>query len=239
MYTAPGSLTNTPQTGSTSAPITYDSYIMKTGIALAVLVAAAAVGVFMLPVTGAMGIIVSSVAALIVVITSAFRLRKGKPTTATTTVLYAVLQGYAMGGVSHIASAGEYGVVGSAIVGTFIVAALCMVAYKSPLVRVTSKFRKVAYISLFAVFILYLVNFVTSFFVAGGIGLHSGPWSMVVSIVVIIIASLNMVVHYDDVNKSVQNKEPDNWVGWGHALNFLILFVWLYLEILRLLSSRQ
>lgn len=57
----------------------------------------------MLPVTGAMGIIVSSVAALIVVITSAFRLRKGKPTTAATAVLYAVLQAtpWAVCHISH------------------------------------------------------------------------------------------------------------------------------------------
>lgn len=238
MHTAPNYPASTQLQGDT-APFTYDSYISKTGVALAIMMLSGAAGILALPVTGGWGILAPSIAAFIVAIVAQIRSSRGTPVAAASALGYSALQGFALGGLSALLTGTNLSVVASAVAGTFIVAGLCLAAYKMPGVRVTPKFRKVAAIALFAVFILYLVNIVASFFVDGGIGLHSGPWSVVVSIVVIVIASLNMVVHFDDVNEDVARQAPDKVVGWGHTLDFAVLFVWLYLEILRLLANRD
>jgi uncharacterized YccA/Bax inhibitor family protein len=159
--------------------------------------------------------------------------------TAATSVIYAALEGLALGGISKLFESAFHGIVVQAITGTVMVAGGVLIVYKTGAVRVTPKFTKIVFAATLGAVGLMLVNLVASFFHPGGLGLRDGQGSPALaigfSLLVIVIAAANLIVDFDMIEQSVR-RGVDERVGWYLSWGVLVTLVWLYLEILRLLS---
>jgi uncharacterized YccA/Bax inhibitor family protein len=157
---------------------------------------------------------------------------------AATAVGYAVLEGLALGAISELFNRQWPGIVVQAITGTVMVAGGVLVVYKTGAVRVTPKFIKIVFAATLGVFGLMLVNLVASIFTPGGLGLRDANNPVIAigfSLLCIVIAASNLILDFDMIEQSVR-RGVDEKVGWYLSWGLLVTLVWLYLEILRLLS---
>ena len=149
---------------------------------------------------------------------------------------YAGMEGVFLGGISKLFDARYNGIVVQAIVGTLGVAAVTLFLYRSGKVRVTPQFTKMVIGATAGYMVLLLVNLVVSFFHSGGLGLFQGGLlSIGLSAFAIGLASMNLVLDFDFIDKGVQQGLPEKY-GWLAAFGLVVTLVWLYIEILRLLS---
>ncbi len=214
-------------------PMTIDDVVTKTGITLAVLVAAAAAtwisGLVWLALPAAL---VGFVLAMVVI----FKKTVSPPLILT----YAGAQGVFLGGISAIFNA-QFGnrIVLNAVVGTAAVFGGMLVVYKTGAVRVTPRFQKWMMGALIGVVGLMLVNLVASFFTEGGLGLRDGgPTAIIFSLVCIGVAAFSFLMDFDAADKAIRAGAPEKF-AWYTAFGLTVTLVWLYLEMLRLLSYFQ
>ncbi len=86
---------------------------------------------------------------------------------------------------------------------------------------------------------IYLINFVMSFFGSGIPYIHeSGTFGILFSLFVVVIAALNLVLDFDFIENGVEQKAP-KYMEWYAAFGLLVTLIWLYLEILRLLAKMR
>ena len=157
---------------------------------------------------------------------------------AATAVGYAVLEGLALGAISELFNRQWPGIVVQAITGTVMVAGGVLVVYKTGAVRVTPRFVKIVFAATLGVFGLMLVNLIASIFTPDGLGLRSANNPVIAigfSLLCIVIAASNLILDFDMIEQSVR-RGVDEKVGWYLSWGLLVTLVWLYLEILRLLS---
>ncbi|HET6209312.1 MAG TPA: Bax inhibitor-1/YccA family protein [Jatrophihabitans sp.] len=157
---------------------------------------------------------------------------------AATAVGYAVLQGLALGAISELFNRQWPGIVVQAVTGTVMVAGGVLVVYKTGAVRVTPKFIKIVFAATLGVLGLMLVNLVAGLFTPGGLGLRDANNPVIAigfSLLCIVIAASNLILDFDMIEQSVR-RGVDEKVGWYLSWGLLVTLVWLYLEILRLLS---
>jgi uncharacterized YccA/Bax inhibitor family protein len=132
--------------------------------------------------------------------------------------------------------------IGQAILGTIGVFAGMLVVYKTGAIRVTPKFTRMLVAGLFGVLVLMIGNLVLGMFGVGGgegLGLRSGgPLAIVFSLVCIGIAAFSFLIDFDAADQMIRAGAPEK-AAWGIALGLTVTLVWLYLEILRLLSYFQ
>lgn len=148
---------------------------------------------------------------------------------------YAAVEGVFLGGISQYFNAAYPGIVVQAVAGTAGVTAVMLGLYRSGKIRVTPQFTKMVVGATIGFFLLIMVNFVASFFTAGGLGLREGPLGIVVGLVAIGLASLNLVLDFDLVERGARQGVPERY-GWFAAFGIMVTLVWLYIEILRLLA---
>jgi uncharacterized YccA/Bax inhibitor family protein len=148
---------------------------------------------------------------------------------------YAAVEGVFLGGISQAFNDAYPGIVVQAVVGTAGVTAVMLALYKSGRIRVTPKFTKMVVGATLGFFALILVNLVASIFVDGGLGLRQGPLGIVVGIAAIGLAALNLVLDFDMVEQGARQGLPTRY-GWFAAFAIMVTLVWLYVEMLRLLS---
>jgi uncharacterized YccA/Bax inhibitor family protein len=217
---------------ATERPLTVDDVVTKTaitgGIALAAGILTALSGMYWLALPA---FIVGLVVSLIVIF---------KQTSNPALVItYSVAMGVALGAITGAleASSNQYAGIGfQAVVGTFGVFFGMLVVYKTGAVKVTPRFTKVLIGAMFGVIGLMLVNFIVSFFSTGGIGIRSGgPLAIIFSIVVIGIAAFSLLLDFDMADRAIRAGAPAK-TSWYIAFGLMTTLVWLYLEILRLLS---
>ena len=155
-------------------------------------------------------------------------------------VLYAAIEGVFIGMISKVFESVYTGIVAQAVVATFVAAGITLAAYKFFNIRVTAKFTKIVFISTAAFAGLMLVNFIFSL-VTGSGGLRSGitgpvsGLSILVSAVAIVLAVLNLVLDFDYVERGIEMGAPAN-ESWRAAFGLTVTMVWLYIEMLRLIS---
>lgn len=117
-----------------------------------------------------------------------------------------------------------------------------LVVYKTGAIRVTPKFTRMLVGALFGVLALMIGNLVLSLFGVGGgegLGLRSGgTLSIIFSLVCIGIAAFSFLIDFDAADQLIRAGAPEK-AAWGIALGLTVTLVWLYLEILRLLSYFQ
>lgn len=157
-----------------------------------------------------------------------------------TAPMYAVLQGLFIGGVSAFFEARHPGIVIQAVGLTFGTLGALLMAYRSGLVRATENFKLGVVAATGGIFLVYLVNIGMRLFGFDGFGFihESGTVGILFSLFVVVIAALNLVLDFDTVEQGVEGGAP-KYMEWYAAFSLLVTLVWLYLEILRLLSKLQ
>ena len=153
--------------------------------------------------------------------------------------VYAVCEGLALGGISASFEASYPGIVTQAVAGTFAALFSMLILYRAKVIRCTDKFRSVIFISTLSVAAIYLVDFIGHFF---NYSIPMINTSSIVgigfSIIVILIAALNLIIDFDFIERGAQNMLPKDFEWYG-AFGLMVTLVWLYLEILRLLAKLQ
>jgi uncharacterized YccA/Bax inhibitor family protein len=156
-----------------------------------------------------------------------------------TAPIYAVLEGLLLGGISSIYNARWAGLPLQAVGLTFGVFLAMLIAYRLGVVRATDKFRMGVVAATGGIAVMYLLSFVLGFF---GVQLNflrdSSPLSIGISLVIVVVAALNLVLDFDFIERGVEFRAP-KFMEWYGAFGLLVTLVWLYLEILRLLSKLQ
>ena len=227
-YTAPP-----PYTRSTVRYMTMDDVVTKTGISFLVTVLAAAATWALLPMSTALGLALpAALVGFIVAMVISFR-QIANPAA---TLAYAALEGVFLGAISEVFNARFPGVVTQAVIGTFGVFVGMLVVYKTGAIRVTPKFTRWVVGALFGALALILVNLIASFWIPGGLGLRSGgPVAIIFSLIVIGVAAMSLLVDFAMADEAIRRGVPAKF-AWYIAFGLIVTVVWLYLEILRLLS---
>jgi uncharacterized YccA/Bax inhibitor family protein len=154
--------------------------------------------------------------------------------------LYALLEGLFVGGVSAMFEASFPGIVMQAVMLTMGVLASLLLAYKSGLIKATENFKLGVVAATGGIALLYLVNIGMRMFGLEGFGfIHDSGWmGIAFSGFVVVIAALNLVLDFDFIESGVEAGAP-KYMEWYGAFGLVVTLVWLYLEILRLLSKLQ
>lgn len=150
--------------------------------------------------------------------------------------LYAALEGFFVGSITAIYAAAYTGIVLNAVSATICVMLLMLMLYRSGLIKVTQKFRSGVMMATGAVLLIYVLNIVLSMFGINMPFLHEGGMIGIgISLVIIGIASMNLLLDFDLFEKGEEYGAP-KYMEWFAGMALLITLVWLYIEILRLLS---
>jgi uncharacterized YccA/Bax inhibitor family protein len=154
-----------------------------------------------------------------------------------TAPIYALLEGLALGGISAIFELRFPGIAIQAVSLTFGTLAVLLLVYRSGVIPVTENFKLGVVAATGGIALFYLATIVLGFF-----GVHfttingSGPIGIGFSIFVVIIASLNLVLDFDFIENAVRAGAP-KYMEWYAAFGLMVTLIWLYFEILRLLSK--
>jgi uncharacterized YccA/Bax inhibitor family protein len=209
--------------------MTVDDVVNRTGLLLAVAFATGAVtwaldlGALVFP---------AAIAGLVLGLVISFK----QVTNPGVILAYAAVEGVFLGGISQYFDARYPGIVIQAVVGTAAVTGGVLALYKSGRVKVTPQFTKMVVGATIGFFVLIMVNLVAGFFVSGGLGLRQGPLGIVFGIFAIGLASMNLILDFDLVERGARQGLPRNY-GWFAAFAIMVTLVWLYIEILRLLAN--
>ncbi|ATY14714.1 hypothetical protein CU254_33090 [Amycolatopsis sp. AA4] len=235
------------QTGTASAdrPMTVDDVVIKTGMSLGV---ALVVGVLTAiwaqsqlvrdslgrlapsgPLLGALigGLVVGLVVSLVIIF-------KHKPS-GPLTLVYSGAEGLFLGALSGLFEVFLPGIALQALIGTAGVFVAMLVVYKTGAVKVTPKLTKWIVGAVAGAAILMLVNLITAVFFGFNPLRDGGPIAIVFSLVVIGIAAFSFLLDFDQADQMIRAGMPSKW-AWYAAFGLMTTLVWLYLEILRLLS---
>ena len=150
---------------------------------------------------------------------------------------YAAAQGLALGGISAFYEQQLHGIVFQAIGLTFGVLVVMLLAYRSGLIKVTDRFRMIVVAATGGIALLYFASIVLSFFGVTVPFIHQGgTFGIVFSLVVVGIAAANLALDFDFIQRGVEHGAP-KLMEWYAAFGVMVTLIWLYLEILRLLSK--
>ena len=156
-----------------------------------------------------------------------------------TTPAYAALEGLALGGISAAFESRYPGIASQAVFLTFGTLGSLLLAYRSGVIRATENFKLGVFAATGGIALVYLVGFVMSFFGAGIPLIHeSGLVGIGFSLIVVVVAALNLVLDFDFIEQGAERGAP-KYMEWYGAFGLLVTLIWLYLEMLRLLSKLQ
>ena len=156
-----------------------------------------------------------------------------------TVPIYAILEGALLGGISFMYNSLYDGIVTNAIFLTVGILLALLTAYRSGIIKPTENFKLGIFAATGGIALVYFVNFIMGFF-GSSMGImqidNASPLSIGFSIVVVIIAALNLVLDFDFIEEGAENGAP-KYMEWYGAFGLLVTLIWLYLEILRLLAK--
>jgi uncharacterized YccA/Bax inhibitor family protein len=156
-----------------------------------------------------------------------------------TAPLYAACEGLFLGGISALFDKLHPGIAIQAIGLTATTLFALLLAYRSGLVKATENFRLGVTAATGAIMLMYLVSFVLRMFGVPMPFLHdSGLLSIGISMVIVVVAALNLVLDFDFIEQGQANGAPKH-MEWYAAFGLLVTLVWLYIETLRLLAKLQ
>ena len=151
--------------------------------------------------------------------------------------IYAVLEGLALGAISAVMEFKFPGLVMQAAGLTFLTLFAMLFLYRTGIIKVTNKFRMGVFAATGGIMLLYLIGFILSLFGVQVAFLHgNGMLSIGISVLVCGIAALNLELDFDMIYQGAENRMP-KFMEWYSAFALMVTLVWLYLEILRLLSK--
>lgn len=177
------------------------------------------------------------IAGLIVALITVFK-KEHAPITAP---LYAGIEGILLGIISASFEKAFDGIVFQAIGLTFGIFFTLLLLYKTRVIKASENFKLGIAAATGGVFLLYAVNFIMSFFGSGIAVLdpmNSSLMSIGISLVIVVIASLNLVVDFDFIEEGAEQGVP-KYMEWYAAFGLMVTLIWLYLEILKLLAKTR
>lgn len=150
---------------------------------------------------------------------------------------YAVAEGLFLGAISAMYNHIYNGIVFQAACLTFGTLLAMLIAYRAGWIRATQKFRAGVFAATGGICLVYLVSIVLNLFGASFPYIHgAGPIGIGFSLFVVVIAALNLVLDFDFIEQGAAHGAP-KYMEWYGAFGLLVTLVWLYIEILRLLSK--
>ena len=216
-----------------SERMTLDGAVNKTGILLALCFSGAFIG-WNIPGLVFPALIIGFILAMVTIFRSPAKAGSTAP-------LYALAQGIALGGITLMYESAFDGIAIQAIGLTFGILASLLICYKSGVIKPTENFRLMVAAGIGGIFILYSVSFIMSFF-GSGISLLSPTngslMSIGISLGIVCFASLSLVLDFDFIEEGADKGMP-KYMEWYGAFSLMITLIWLYLEILRLLSKMR
>jgi uncharacterized YccA/Bax inhibitor family protein len=239
-----------PQTDPWARPtdqrtMTIDDVVTKTGITLGVLAVSALISYVLVNSNvdlAAPFVIGGGLIGLVLVLVATFGRKMDNPAIV---LAYAVAEGFFLGALSFMFTDITFGgtggatLIAQAVLGTFGVFFGMLVVYRTGAIRVTPRLTRMIVGALVGVLVLALGNLIAGFFIDGGLGLRDGgPLAIIFSLVCIGIAAFSFLLDFDSADQLIRAQAPEK-AAWGVALGLTVTLVWLYVEILRLLSYFQ
>ncbi len=223
--------------------MTIDDVVTKTASTLGVLIVTALISYFLIHQNEGLAIpllLVGGLGGFALVMIATFGRKQDNPAIV---LSYAALEGLFVGAISFVlanyavAGANAGMLIGQAVLGTFGVFGGMLIVYKTGAIRVTPRFTRMLFAGLVGVIVLILANLVVGFFNGGeGLGLRSGgPIAIIFSLVCIALAAFSFLIDFDSADRLIRAGAPEK-AAWGIALGLTVTLVWLYVEILRLLT---
>jgi uncharacterized YccA/Bax inhibitor family protein len=221
--------------GASTGTMTINGTVNRTGFLILLVIGAAWFSWSRSSPGGNPWIVIGALGGFVVALVTIFK----KTVAPITAPLYAVLEGLFLGGLSAIFEARFPGIAAQAIFATFGTLGGLLLAYRSGIIKVTENFKLGVFAATAGIGILYLVSFVLSFFGKSIPYIHqSGAIGIGFSVFVVIIAALNLVLDFDFIENGAAMGAP-KYMEWYAAFGLLVTLVWLYIEILRLLSKAR
>ncbi|MDE7169908.1 MAG: Bax inhibitor-1/YccA family protein [Mucispirillum sp.] len=152
-------------------------------------------------------------------------------------IIYAIVEGIVLGVISAMSAYETKGIVENALFATFTVLFVMLFLYRFRIIKATQRFKSVVIGATASISVFYIIMLGVSFF-----GIYpdwfygSGNISIGISAAVIIVAALNLILDFDFIEKGAEKHLP-KYMEWYAAFGLMITIIWLYLEILRLLSK--
>jgi uncharacterized YccA/Bax inhibitor family protein len=218
--------------------MTIQGSVVKTGILLAILLATASYTWSLASeaspmVGGLMGL--GFIGGFIIALVTSF-FPKASPVTAP---IYAGLEGLALGGISSLFEKQYHGIAIQAVELSLGVLGIMLFVYGTGLIRATERFKIGVVAATGAVCLVYIATMVMGLFHVAIPYIHdSGPIGIGFSLVVVVIAALNLILDFDFIERGVQYGAP-KYMEWYGGFTLMVTLVWMYLEILRLLSKMR
>ena len=178
-------------------------------------------------------IIIGGIGGFITVLVTVFR----PQSSGISAPIYAIFEGLLLGGISAIMEAQYSGVVMRAVALTLAVFAAMLVLYRSGIIKVTNKLAMGIFAATAGIALVYFVSFIAGMFGANlGFMYGNSNFSIGFSLVVVAIAALNLVLDFAFIERASDSGAP-KYMEWYGAFGLMVTLIWLYLEILRLLSK--
>ncbi|MDN5805804.1 MAG: Bax inhibitor-1/YccA family protein [Brevibacterium sp.] len=220
--------------------MTYDDVMMKTGVLFTILLAGALFGWFVPAMLGisAMAIALPSMLiALVLGLVNAFKKEPSKPLI----IGYAAFEGVFLGAISFTFEAVFPGIVFQAVLATLCVFGVMLALFKFKGVRYGSKMKKFMFIAIGGYAIFSIINFGVAMFTGTGgarssdITIMGIPLGVIIGIVGTVLAAMTLIMDFQMIEQGVKQRIPEKY-SWMCAFSLMVTLVWLYIEILRLLS---
>lgn len=230
-----------PESGTvTAAPIsgarmTMDDVIVKTGMLFALLLVGAFVG-WSVPALTIPALFVGLGLSLV----NIFK----KEVSPALVLAYGAAEGVFLGGLSQWYSTAYAetapNLVSQAVMGTFVAFGTMLFLYKSGIIKVNGKFKKVFMVAMVSYLVIAVASLISSFFgVGGGWGFYGvGGLGLLLCIAGVGLASFSLVMDFELITQSIAAGAPEK-ESWRMAFGLMVTLVWLYLELLRLLAILQ
>jgi uncharacterized YccA/Bax inhibitor family protein len=154
--------------------------------------------------------------------------------------LYAFLEGLFLGAVSAAYNAQFNGIVFNAVAATILVFLVMLFLYKTGIIKVTRGLMMTILSATAAIAILYIGSWILSLFgVSTAYLTSSSPLSIGISVVVCLVAAFNFLLDFHFIDQMTGAYIAPKYMEWYSAFGLMVTLIWLYIEILRLLSKLQ
>ncbi|MFD9598731.1 Bax inhibitor-1/YccA family protein [Kitasatospora sp. NPDC059973] len=210
--------------------MTLDDVVARTAMTLLTLVAFGGLAWFALPDRNFGLAIGASLIAFVVGLVISFKRSVSPPLI----LLYAGLEGFALGAVTKVFNTIWPGIAIQAVLGTAAVFAAMLIAYKTGRIRVTPRYTRIGIAIAMGFVLLLLVNAVASMFGAE-MGLRSGPLGIVVGLVGIGLGAFFLSLDFAAIEQAIAQGAPQK-ESWRAAFGLTLSLVWIYIEMLRLIA---
>ncbi|MQY03961.1 Bax inhibitor-1/YccA family protein [Actinomadura macrotermitis] len=227
MYNAPS---YTPPAERT---MTYDDVVVRGFLSLAALVVAGALTWVLVPLQTALAV---AVVAFVLQLGIGLYISFAQKANAPLVLIFSAVYGVGVGAISHAYNTLYNGVVFQAVLGTALAFAAMLAVHSLKIIRVTPKLARFVVAAGLAMVGLMLVNLVVGLFNDTGIGIReNGPLGIAFSVLAIVLGCFFLLLDFDQIEQGVRGGAPEKF-AWYCAFGLVLSLVWIYLELLRLLS---